>query len=307
LIEEAGDPGTDGTGGRGSSDGGFTRATGGQTISGSGGSGSTGGSVGNGGSAGSGGSGGTVWRDGGSGGTSDAGSFSDGATVPCTDAGPLPSYEGEVPQYDGPPVGPEVVMNCPGDPTDGWTEYKDVFRVEHPYDVPANTRFSIECGVYNFWVRETDKPHSVDANGRDPRTEARWGLLVDKATSGEFRTGMRMWSADVFLESTTDDSVLMQLHTTADGVGPVYLVRRGPDIPPIRGSSVPGGLVNTWFNLKVAFTAATLQSQLYVNNCLKATITGVRGDGNFYFKNGVYHCSEPVCRDHFKNIHFYRK
>jgi len=198
-------------------------------------------------------------------------------------------------------------MDCPGDPTQGWTEFKDAFHVERPYDVPINTRFSMECGIYNFWVRETDKPHSPDANGRDPRTEAHWGGLVDAQTGRTFRTGIRMWSADVLLESNTDNTVILQIHTTADGVGPVYLVRKGNDIPPIRGSSVPAGLVNTWFNLKVAFTAATLQSQLYVNNCLKATITGVRGDGNFYFKNGVYHCSEPVCRDHYKNLHFYRK
>ncbi len=294
LIEETAIRGIGGSSGHGGSDGGSTsHGTGGQTTVGTSGSSGSGGTIGS--------------PEAGNDGTADAGPLNDGAITLRTDGGPLPTYEGEVPMYDGPPVGPEVVMNCPGDPTQGWTEYKDTFHVERPYDVPINTRFSIEDGIYNFWVRENDKPHTVDANGRDPRTEARWGGLADANTRGNFRTGMRMWSADMLMESNTHDTVIMQVHTTADGVGPVYLVHKGADIPPISGSSVPGGLVNTWFNLKVAFNAATLQSQLYVNNCLKATISGVRGDGNFYLKNGVYHCGEPLCRDHYKNLHLYRK
>ncbi len=236
----------------------------------------------------------------------EAGTSNDAGSI-VTDGGPPPSYEGEIPMYDGPPVGPEVTMDCPGDPTAGWTEYKDTFHVERPYDVPINTRFSIEGGIYNFWVHSNDKPHSRTTQAKNPRTEAKWGGLFDAPTGGEFTTGMRMWSADMLLESSCDDSVIMQVHTTATGIGPVYLVLKGGSIAPIDGTSVPGGLVNTWFNLKVAFNAATLQSQLYVNNCLKATITGRRGDGHFYFKNGVYHCGSDVCRDHYKNIHLYRK
>jgi hypothetical protein len=262
------------------------------------------------GDAGSGGAGGSevdAAHDAGADGAPDAGASKDAGVVVGADAGPPPTYEGEIPMYDGPPVGPEVMMNCPGDPTEGWTEYKDTFHVERPYDVPINTRFSIEGGIYNFWVRSNDKPHTRTTDATNPRTEAKWGGLFDAPTGGEFTTGMRMWSADMLLESSAEDSVIMQLHTTATGVGPVYLVLNGGSIAPIDGSSVPGGLVNAWFNLKVAFNSSTLQSQLYVNNCLKATITGPRGNGKFYFKNGVYHCSASVCRDHYKNIHLYRK
>jgi len=63
-------------------------------------------------------------------------------------------------------------MQCPGDPTQGWTEYVDTFHVEYPYKVPLNTRFSIIGGIYNFWVFPNDSAHSPTANGTNPRTEA---------------------------------------------------------------------------------------------------------------------------------------
>jgi len=90
--------------------------------------------------------------------TADAGSFADSRTPMGTDGGPQPSYEGEIPIYYGPEVGPIVQMNCPGDPTAGYTEYQDSFHIERPYDVPINTRFSILGGIYNFWVFPGDKP-----------------------------------------------------------------------------------------------------------------------------------------------------
>jgi hypothetical protein len=236
------------------------------------------------------------------------GGVADAGPTTGTDYGPNPTYDGEIAMYQGPPVGPEVKMDCPGDPTEGWTEYQDTFHVERPYNVPINTRFSIEGGIYNFWVFPNDKPHSTGTRARNPRTEARFGNTFDKATGGEFTTGMRMWSADVLLEASANHSVIMQVHTTTTGIGPVYLVLEDGDIPPIKGSSVPGGLVDKWFNMKVAFNADKLQSQLYINNCLKATITGRRGDGHFYFKNGVYHCGDSGgCRDHYKNLHLYQK
>jgi hypothetical protein len=122
-----------------------------------------------------------------------------------------------------------------------------------------------------------------------------------------------MWSADMLLEANAEGSIIMQIHTTATGIGPIYMGFTGGNLThnlktAVLGSSVPGGLVNTWFNLKVAFNAATLKSELYINNCLKATVSGPRGDGHFYFKNGVYGCRHAEgCREHIKNIHLYTK
>src|SRR5579859_6189554 len=155
----------------------------------------------------------------------EAGSLGDDSSTPmATDGGTQPTYDGEIPIYYGPDPGPVVQMQCPGDPTQGWTEYKDTFHVERPYTVPINTRFSITGGIYNFWVFPNDSPHSPIAHGRGPRTEATYGALHDAANliTGNgisagiayFTTGMRMWSADMLLESSAEGSVIMQIHTT---------------------------------------------------------------------------------------------
>ncbi len=233
-----------------------------------------------------------------------------------TDGGPQPSYEGEIPIYYGPAVGPIVEMQCPGDPTEGWTEYKDSFNVQRPYNVPINTRFSITGGIYNFWVFPPDAPHSPDAHGRNPRTEARYGGTADTATGRNFKTGMRMYSADMLIERNAVGSAIMQIHTTADGGGPIGVRIQGNSdmvnngsLTVVQGSSVPGGLIDKWFNFKASLDTSNQEVKIYINNCLKSTYKGPRGDGNFYFKNGVYFCktSKDGCFSHYKNIHLYRK
>jgi hypothetical protein len=246
-----------------------------------------------------------------------------GATPMTTDGGPPPSYEGEIPIHYGPEVGPMVEMQCPGDPAEGWTEYQDTFHLEHPFRVPANTRFSITGGIYNFTVFPNDSPHSPMAMGRNPRTEATYGGLRDKANVGTrpgvyakvayFTSGQRMYSTDMLITPSAYGSAIVQIHTTSPGGGPIGLRLSGGNLTNngatiINGSSVPGGLQNKWFNFKAAFNTADRQVRIWINNCLKATYTGARGDGRYYFKNGVYFCDDGGgCRTHFKNVHFYEK
>jgi hypothetical protein len=301
------------TGGAGGGD----EGTGGAPIGGRTGTGGATGGAGptTGGSGGSGGSatGGAPGTGGGTGGSSetevdaaapqkDAGATpTDGPAKPPVDPGSI-NLAGPIPTpWDGPPVGPEVMMDCPGDPTMGFTEYKDTFKVEHPYDLPVGDRFSIDGGVFTFFVKQGDKRHSPTSTATNPRTEASW--------SQRFRTGVRMFSADVFWEkSVTNGTVVMQVHTTSTGIGPVYLVANGANVAPITGSKVPGGLFDRWINLKVLINADTTASQYWVNNCMVASKgSGTRGDGNDYFKIGVYHCDSGTCRAKVKNIHLYMK
>ena len=230
--------------------------------------------------------------------------------------GPKPSYMGEIPIHYGPEVGPKVEMQCPGDPTEGWTEYRDSFTVQRPYNMPINTRFSIIGGIYKFWVFPNDAPHSPTANGRNPRTEARYGGTADVATAKNFSTGNRMWSGDMLIERNAVNSAIFQIHTTADGGGPIGTSRpeqrrhreqRQPDRGP--GQLVPGGTIDKWFNFKASLNAANQEVKIYINNCLKSTYKGPRGDGNNYFKHGVYFCktSQNGCFSHYKNIHLYKK
>jgi hypothetical protein len=300
----------EGTGG--SSRGGSTGSGGNTSSSGTGGSSSgTGGSEssGTGGSSSSGTGGGSGSNEtGGTTGSADAATDATTGTDSGTDTGGSsdpgsynPNVDGPIPPYKGPPVGPEVKMDCPGDPLAGFTEYDDTFKIERPYDLMVKDRFSIEGGVYTFFVKQGDKKHNPTSTAKNPRTEARY--------SQNFRTGIRMFSGDVFWEkSVSNGSVVMQVHTTTTGIGPVYMVANGNNVNPINGSKVPGGLYDRWINLKVLINAGTTASQYWINNCPVASMgSGVRGDGNNYFKMGVYHCDSGTCRAKWKNVKLYMK
>ena len=232
-----------------------------------------------------------------------AGEIDDDGTILVSGAAARPdaatpiNYEGRIPIWQG-VVDPKVRMECAGDPTEGWTEYRDTFRIERPYDLRAIDRFKLDGGIYTFWVFPDDKPHTA-ASSTAPRTEARWSNFAS--------TVPHMWSADMMIESPSNHVTVMQVHTTTTGAGPVYLRVDNGSLHRLNGPNFAGGLYNRWVNMKVSFDPITLQSTVYINNCPKNTATGPRGDGNNYFKNGVYTCTSPICRAHFKNIHLYRR
>jgi hypothetical protein len=221
------------------------------------------------------------------------GSFPSGDPSTYGGVGQLPS----IPlQYTTTPVPPVVQMDCPGDPTAGFTEYMDSFVIQRPYDLAASDRFSYENGIYTFWVLPTDKPHAM-GNGTAPRTEARYSNMS---------TGTHMWTGDVMFEMV-QDTCIMQIHNVVGSIAAYYRVLNGRTFNLGTGTTIMMGNYNTWFNLKVSFNMQTLQVNTWVNNCLKDTHTSPGGTPNWYFKNGVYTCQAAMCRDHFKNIHLYQK
>ena len=316
------DGGGSGSGGRGSSAnggaGGSASATGGS--SGSGGSaGGSGGSAGggNGGSAGSG-SGGA--GDGGSGGA--AGSGSGGAGEPGDAAGDTggatsdaagspdapstpsgPHNYGKVGElvlvpleYTAQPVPPIIAPECNEDPTMGFTEYKDSFVIQRPYDLAGADRFKYENGIYTFWVNSNDKAHAP-GNGTKPRTEARFS---------DNSTGEHIWSADVMYESPSKTCV-EQIHNVVGAIA-VYLRVIGDRMFNLStGKTILTGSTGKWFNLKVYFDTKTRQVKTYVNNCLKETSTAPSGTPFWYFKHGVYTCDSGTCKSNYKNIHLWER
>jgi hypothetical protein len=211
---------------------------------------------------------------------------------------PAIDYEGQIPMHDGGPVGPQVAMECDGDPTLGWTEYRDTFKVQRPHNLKAIDRFKLEGGIYTFWVFPNDLPHTPTSDTA-PRTEARWSNLESDLP--------HIWSADMMLESPSNHVTVMQVHHTSTGAGPVYLRVDEGNMHRLNGPNFVSGIYNRWFNMKVAFDPRTSQSTIYINNCPKHTGAGPRGNGTYYFKNGVYTCTSPICRAHFKNFRFYRR
>jgi hypothetical protein len=200
-------------------------------------------------------------------------------------------------QYTAQPVPPIVPPDCPDDPTAGFTEYRDSFVVQRPYDLAAADRFKYEDGIYTFWVFPNDKPHAM-SNTTAPRTEARFS---------DMSTGQHIWSADVLFESPLNHTCIEQIHNVVGAIATYWRVEGGRMFNLVTGKTVLTDYYDKWFNMKVAFDTQTRQVNVYINNCLKESSTAPKGTPYWYFKHGVYTCNATICRDHYKNVHLYEK
>jgi hypothetical protein len=201
-------------------------------------------------------------------------------------------------QYTDTPVPPLVMPECPDDPTQGFTEYKDTFVVQRPYDLSGSDRFSYENGIYTIFVKSTDKPHQP-GNTTAPRTEARYP---------NFSSGEHIWTGDVLLDSPLSRTCIFQIHNVEASIAVYLRVVGGRLFNLSTGKTILENSYGKWFNLKVAFNTKTHQVRTYINNCLKETSQSPSGPTpDWYFKNGTYTCDSGTCRDHYKNIHLYLK
>jgi hypothetical protein len=324
AAESPGSEGPSGTGGSSSGTGGkpSSSGTGGSSSSGgSTGSTGTGGSTsepGTGGSTGTGGSMSTA-TGGSSGGGEDASAPGTGGGSGATDAGstpetstpPTPSNPnapmdfggvGEQPlvplYYSDQPVPPIVAMDCPEDPTAGWTEYKDSFVVQRPRNLAGKDRFKFENGIYTSWIMPGDQPHKANNNTK-PRTETRFS---------DIGTGEHMMSLDVMVEPGSSGTVIHQFKSAGTKGGNIgtYIEMAGGTMRD-RAGTVATGVSGKWVNLKIAFNIPTGQGKIYLNNCLKVN-TSKEKNALWYFKFGNYHCDgASKCSANFKNIHLYHK
>ncbi len=200
--------------------------------------------------------------------------------------------------YTTNPVPPLVAMDCPEDPTAGFTEYKDSFVVQRPRDLAARDRFKYEDGVYTVWVLPGDQPHKPNNNTK-PRTETRFSDLG---------TGEHLFSADVMVEPGTSGTVVQQFKSAGTRGGNIgtYLQVNGGTMRD-RAGTVASNVNGKWINIKVAFDIPTGLGRIWLNNCLKVT-TQKEKNALWYFKFGTYHCDgASVCRASFKNIRLYQK
>jgi hypothetical protein len=200
--------------------------------------------------------------------------------------------------YTAQPVPPIVAMECPEDPTAGYTEYTDSFVVQRPRNLAASDRFKDENGVYSTWVFRNDQPHKPN-NRTAPRTEVRFSDLG---------TGEHIMSMDVMVERGSDGTVVQQFKSTGTRGGNIGTYLRVKDgIMKDRAGIVATDISGKWINIKVGFDIPTGVGRIWLNNCLKVT-TQRSKDALWYFKFGTYHCDHAeVCRAHFRNIHLYHR
>jgi hypothetical protein len=193
------------------------------------------------------------------------------------------------------PVPPMVAMDCPDDPTQGFTEYQDSFVIQRPYDLPASDRFKYENGIYTLWVLPNDKSHATWSSTKS-RTETRFS---------DVKTGEHLFSADVMVEAGSENVCIQQMKGALGPLG-TYLRVNGGTLHQLGGDTVATGIYGKWINVKVAWDIPTGTGRVWINNCLKTTVHGTKGS-TWYFKFGTYTCASAKCTAHFKNIHLYQK
>ena len=183
-------------------------------------------------------------------------------------------------------------------PTDGFKQYTDTYKVQQPYDLKVSDRFVETNGEYICWVNKTDKPLKVGST-TGARTEMRWKDWT--------RTEHR-WEADVFVEPGTDHTAIMQVKSNTGGE-PIYLQVQNNNLYNDNDIKTPAvvNFTGKWFHIVTGYNPETGLGQIWVNGELKLTRTDKKPlETVWYFKNGVYNTSK-TSKAHFKNVKFWIK
>jgi hypothetical protein len=187
-------------------------------------------------------------------------------------------------------------------PTDGWTTKSWTYTIHKPYNLSVGSRFTYSGGVWTMWVNTTDAPFE-SGSGTLPRTEMRW--------NNNYTSGNRMWDGDVYVPSGTYGSNIQQVFGGTESSTASMVRVYSPNGGELRRYS--DGVLMTqaydkWINVKVAHDANNNQIKIYVANALIRTDAD-RGNGDHYFKNGVYTqtgaSSRMECR--FRNLKQWQK
>ena len=166
-------------------------------------------------------------------------------------------------------------------PTDGWTTKSWTYTIHKPYNLSVGSRFTYSGGVWTMWVNLTDAPFESGSSTL-PRTEMRW--------NNNYTSGNRMWDGDVYVPSGTYGTNIQQVFGGTESSTASMVRVYSPNGGELRRYS--DGVLMTqaydkWINVKVAHDANNNQIKIYVANTLIRTDAD-RGNGDHYFKNGVY-------------------
>ncbi|KAL7611019.1 hypothetical protein Lser_V15G12005 [Lactuca serriola] len=157
------------------------------------------------------------------------------------------------------------------------------FRIQKPYDLPVDKRYSFINGVHKLWVFKTDKPHSRKSK-TNPRTEIR-------IQGYDYSSGVWQFEAYGYVPSGTTGVSVMQVF----GSKPPYatttmLTVYNNNLYYYRRNVILSNLYNKWFRLNVIHDVEGNSVKIYINGVLRLEDRPGRSGPNVhhYFKCGVY-------------------
>jgi hypothetical protein len=192
------------------------------------------------------------------------------------------------------------------DPTDGWTQTSFACSWQKPWNLDLADRHSYSGGVHRMWVHATDEPFE-EGSTTDPRTEMRW--------KNDYKTGDRMWDADVCHPSGSDRASFVQIlrsvrpsGTPATDIMLNVYDTDGGTVRRYDGTVLRTNAYDTWFNVKIAHAASsgTGTIKVYFDDSLVLTVAD-RGPATRYFKNGVYNHGSGRVEARFRNIAYWTR
>jgi len=219
-----------------------------------------------------------------------------GGTSPTPTPSPTPT------SGPGPTATPTPTPGGGSGPTAGWTQMSWTYSMHKPYDQALSNRFSYSNGIWTCWLFPDDPPFQPPPKTGGPRTELRW--------NNDYTSGQRMWDGDIWVVSPTQSTV-MQLFGGSES-STSYQIRSFSDgtLRRYNSATLISNAFGKWINAKVAHNTSTNMVRSYINDAFiredpdRGEPTNV---GAYYFKNGLYGCSEGRCEDRFRNLRQWRR
>nr|TKS18326.1 citrate-binding protein-like [Populus alba] len=160
------------------------------------------------------------------------------------------------------------------------SKLSDGQKLEKPYDVPEDQRYSFVDGVHKCWVYSTDKPHTLTSQTK-PRTEI--------AIQGyNYSSGVWQFEGYGYVPYGTSGVCIMQVFG-ASAPRPTTLMVRvyNGSLMYYKGPVLVPNIYDQWFRLNVVHDVDSAKVKVYINGTLKIEADG-RGGTSHAFKCGVY-------------------
>ncbi|PIN01944.1 hypothetical protein CDL12_25549 [Handroanthus impetiginosus] len=202
-----------------------------------------------------------------------------------------------------------VITNCyilckSTDPTDGFTNVQlteENFKIQRPYDVPLEERYSYQNGTHRLWVYADDKPHDPNSNTQ-PRTEIR-------ITGLDYSSGVWQFEGHAFVPNGTSGATILQIHGASKGATTIILRIYGGEMRYYSGQVIATDLYDKWFRINLIHDVDEGNVTVFLEG-VQVFATGDQGPGDLYFKCGVYAAPANISyymESRWRDIKIYKK
>ncbi|GMP79842.1 hypothetical protein CsSME_00035196 [Camellia sinensis var. sinensis] len=170
------------------------------------------------------------------------------------------------------------------DPTDGFTNIpltESNFKLQKPYDIPLEQRYSFQNGVHRLWVYADDKPYDPSSPAQ-PRTEIRiLGL--------DYSYGVWQFEGYGFVPNSTFGATIVQIHGATNYTTTIILRIYNGNMRYCSVDLVDTDLYDKWFRVNLIHDVDKRNLTVFIDGVKKfETKDRGAGAGDFYFKCGVY-------------------